>query len=429
MDSYFKEILEMIVPSKEEEKKAWKIINEFKSKLEEYLPEVLVGGSFGKGTWLKGTSDVDLFIRFPKDGRISDKVEDALKKLGVNYIRIRGSRDYFKVFYENFEFELVPILKISKPEEAKNVTDLSPFHIAYVREKIKEKPYLVNEIRLTKAFMKAIGVYGAESYINGFSGYACEVLTIYYNSFLNLVKNASNWRPKVIIDPESFYKNKQEIINKLNIHRLQSPIVIIDPVCPARNVTASVSTKSFAQFIFYARRLLEDINKHDIKKYFVVEQKTENYFIEKCKRLGTNLVVFEVIGKGNNLDVKNTKILKFLEFIKKQLTVLGFTIIDYDIIFQKDLNCTGKIYLYIYPNCLPEYELKSGPPVWVKEHAEKFYKKWVNFEVKISPDGRLLAIAPRRIKTLQEAISFIFNNFKSSIEDKVEKVSYSVLSK
>ncbi len=420
----------MVVPSKEEEEKAWRIINEFKSKLEDYLPEVLVGGSFGKGTWLKGASDVDLFIRFSKDDeKISNKVEGALKKLGIDYIRIEGSRDYFKVHYKNFEFELVPIVKISKPEKAKNITDLSPFHVDYVRRKIIEKPYLANEIRLTKAFMRTIGVYGAESYISGFSGYACEVLTIHYNSFLDLLKNSSNWKPKIIIDPENFYKNKQEVVNKLNIHRLRSPIIVIDPVYPARNVTASVSTKSFAQFIFYTRRFLEDINKYNIEKYFIVEQKTEEYFIRKYKRLGTCLIVFEVIGKGNNLDVKNTKILKFLKFIKKQLTALGFIVLDYDIIFQKDLNCTGKIYLYVYPNCLPEYELRSGPPVWTRDHSEKFYRKWANFEIKVNSDGRLFAIIPRKVKTLQEAINFIFNNLKNSIEDKVEKISYRIISR
>src|SRR3989344_5865150 len=100
-----------------------------------------------------------------------------------NAVRIHGSRDYFVVKENNnFEFEIIPTLKIKKPSEAKNIIDLSYFHVNYVRNKLKNKK-LADEIKLAKAFIHYSDCYGAESYINGFSGYAVELLVIYYGSF------------------------------------------------------------------------------------------------------------------------------------------------------------------------------------------------------------------------------------------------------
>ena len=43
--------------------------------------------------------------------------------------------------------------------------------------------------RFFKEFLKAIGAYGANSAIGGFSGYLVEILCIKYGGFLNLVKD------------------------------------------------------------------------------------------------------------------------------------------------------------------------------------------------------------------------------------------------
>jgi len=242
----FEHILNKIKPSKDEEINLLNKVNSFCKILQELGLEIMIGGSVGKGTWLKGTSDVDIYVLYKDDKNISDKLESKLKQTNLSYIRVQGSRDYFKVFFEDLEFELIPILKIDSPEKARNVTDLSPFHVKYVKSKIKENKFLADEIRLTKAFFKSIGVYGAESYINGFSGYVCEVITIYYKSFMNLVKDAVKWRPKVVIDVENFYPDKSKIFEEINKDKLKSPIIVIDPVYKERNIASAVNCKSFS---------------------------------------------------------------------------------------------------------------------------------------------------------------------------------------
>ncbi len=420
------EIKEMLRPSEEERKKAYKIINEFINLLQTNLKDadVFLGGSFGKDTWLPGDSDVDLFVRFDKKyrgQRISDLLEEALKKINVSYIRLHGSRDYFKVKYKGYEFEIVPILKIDNPKEYEVITDVSPFHVLYVKKKLDEKPELKDEIRLLKAFMKTIGVYGAESYIQGFSGYVCELLIIYYRSFLNLLKEALNWKPKVVIDIEKHYKNEKEIFKKLNKHKLKSPLIIIDPVDPERNAAASLSYQTFSKFLLNVYFFLKDLEeKKDIKKWFSRIKKKKEDLIKKKEKLKVPMILFEVRGKGNNKDVVNTKILKFKEFLEKQLEIYGFKVLDSEIIFQEDVNSKGYIALYYYPKELPEYTLHEGPLPWIHPHFERFVEKWKEYEIKVRSDGKLIAIIPRKIRNIKELWEYLKDKYKSSIEDKVE---------
>ena len=126
--------------------------------------EAVLGGSLAKDTYLQDT-DVDIFVKFNlayKNKDISQLLEKALKKFKP--IKVHGSRDYFHIK----EYELVPVLDCKDSSEIMNVTDVSPLHVNWIKKHIKNK---ADEIRLVKQFCKANGVYGAESNINGFSGY------------------------------------------------------------------------------------------------------------------------------------------------------------------------------------------------------------------------------------------------------------------
>ena len=158
-----------------------KVINLFKERLEKELKKqrikagMFVGGSFAKGTIVKQDEyDIDIFVRFEKKGDIGDILGRIINKIckeaELKCEKVHGSRDYYKIFItKGIVFEIIPVLSIKKPADAENVTDLSYFHVNYVRRKAVR---LGNEIRLAKQFCHAQGVYGAESYIQGFSGYA-----------------------------------------------------------------------------------------------------------------------------------------------------------------------------------------------------------------------------------------------------------------
>jgi tRNA nucleotidyltransferase (CCA-adding enzyme) len=407
----FEKILKEIKPSEEEKRKVFNIIDEFFEILKKNNLKPFLGGSFAKNTWLKGDFDIDTFILFDKDEKISDKVEEVLKKENFNYIRIHGSRDYFRVNYKGYIFELVPVLEIKNVEEAKNVTDLSPFHVKYIKEKIKNTN-LNDEIRLAKIFMKNINVYGAESYINGFSGYAVELLVIHYGSFIKLIENASKWKPKIIIDIEKYYKNYDEIKKNLSKDKLKSPIIIIDPVNKYRNVGASVSIQKFSEMIFYSRLFLNDEDK---EKYFKRKfYKEYEELLELSKKYETNMIYIEIEGNSNNKDIKNTKALKLFNFIKKNINILGFKIFNSYYYFRDD-----KLHGFIlyYPEKLPEYEIREGPNIWDMKDFENFYEKHKNEELFIK-NSKIYSITKRKINNMDDAIKYIIEKYNDSIKEK-----------
>ncbi|MFH1290026.1 MAG: nucleotidyltransferase domain-containing protein, partial [Nanoarchaeota archaeon] len=138
--------------------------------------DVFLGGSFAKNTVARSEDyDADIFVRFDwKYENLSDDLEKILKgvvkELKLKMRRMHGSRDYFRIWKDKkLTFEVIPVTRIKRVREARNVTDLSYFHVNYVKKNLKGE--MREQLALTKKFFKANGVYGAESYIHGFSGY------------------------------------------------------------------------------------------------------------------------------------------------------------------------------------------------------------------------------------------------------------------
>ncbi len=220
--------------------------------------KAVLGGSAAKGTRLKGMYDIDIFVCFnykkyvAKHEELSNILEKALKKSFKGVKRIHGSRDYFHIKKNGVIFEIVPILDVKNVSQAKNIMDVSPHHVKWVTKNLKKE----DEVRLLKAFCMSHDVYGAESYIRGFSGYACEVLIVNYGSFMKLIRAAAKWGDKEIIDVKKYYKRKNALdhVNKSKTH---GPLVLIDPVQASRNVTAALEKKKFDRFVNAAKRLLK----------------------------------------------------------------------------------------------------------------------------------------------------------------------------
>lgn len=366
-----KKALEEIKPTKGE-------VNETLSKIDVLLKKLngklknskaILGGSGAKGTWLKGIFDIDIFVLFDyekfkdKSDKLSDILEKQIKALFPKLKRLHGSRDYFQLKQDKFSFELIPILSIKKAADAINITDVSPLHAKWVNK----FPNLKDDIMLTKQFCRGAGVYGAESYIQGFSGYVCEILTIYYKGFVNLVKNAAKWKDKVIIDIENYYKNKNPLL-ELNKSKTYNPLIIIDPVQADRNAATSLNKENFERFIASCKKFL---NKPSINLFRV---KKINYDIIK-KKAGKNKLIFaEVAALEGKEDVIGSKLLKAFNFIYNNLANYGFKIIEKGWSFDKEEKA---MYYFIMDNkALPAAEKRIGPPVKLKNHAESFKKKY-----------------------------------------------------
>src|SRR3989454_8622454 len=104
------------------------------------------------------------------------------------------------------------------------------------------------EIRILKKFMKGVGVYGAEIRIGGFSGMLVETLTLKYGSFQETLSHSSDWRNGTVIEIEESGRGKRELSQKFD-----SPLVVVDPIDPNRNLAAAVRTERLWEVVEIAR--------------------------------------------------------------------------------------------------------------------------------------------------------------------------------
>lgn len=307
--------LDFSLPKEKEnelKKKSAEFVKELKKKLsrKKIHGEVFVGGSFGKGTMILGENyEIDVFVRMKKKYKdISVEIE---KVVGNDAKKIHGSRDYFKIEEEDLIFEIVPVLKINKIQDCENVTDFSYFHVGYVKKNTSKK--IRREISLAKKFCKTQRVYGAESYIQGFSGYALECLIIHYRSFEKMLRDLVNVKEneKRVIDIKKFYKDKSAVFREINEAKLQSPIILIDPTWKERNVLAALNLETFKKFQKSAKSFL----KNPSENYFL-QKRTDSLKLSKTDGEFVRIVLETDRQEG---DIAGTKMKKFSRYLEREI--------------------------------------------------------------------------------------------------------------
>jgi tRNA nucleotidyltransferase (CCA-adding enzyme) len=347
----------------------------------------VLGGSFAKDTWLRGDYDVDVFVAFDLKHRADDLsglLEKALSPWKTD--RVHGSRDYFQL-KGHINYELIPVLAIKSPKDAQNVTDFSPKHVAWVNTHGKK---LKDDIRLLKKFCKAQKVYGAESYIRGFSGHVVDILIIYYGGFLKLLRAARTWKrapEKMILDYNNVYKGKAMLV--LNESKTQGPLVLVDPVQPDRNAAAALTQENYDLFIAATKAFIA----RPASKFFV-EQKPD---LDALAKKGALLV--DAVTIKEKEDVAGTKMVKAFEFLKTQLTRNDFTVADAGWTWDKRAKAT--FWFLTKEKTLPPTMTRDGPPIKITNNAAVFKKKYKNAKV---VKGRLVASIPREFRTPQAVV-------------------------
>jgi tRNA nucleotidyltransferase (CCA-adding enzyme) len=385
----------------------------------------MVGGSGAKATHLKGDHDIDLFVRFDykaykgRNEELSDLLAKALPK-GAE--RIHGSRDYFQLRRGEYLFEIVPVLNVTRPEQALNVMDVSPLHVSYVAKRIRANPLLADEIRLAKQFCKAAKVYGAESYINGFSGHVLDLLVLQYGSFLRLLQAATKWEGVVVLDPAKHHRNP---LFTLNASKRLGPLILVDPIQPERNAAAALSRQAFDRFREAARAFLRRPslqyftitpltpliikNKYTVVKdnYKTVKDnyKKGNYKKNNHKRAyerkgRTVLFVLEGTPLEGKDDVVATKLLKAHERIVEEGARNGFSLLGNGWEWDKRRRVSVG-YLIFKDETLSPTLLRQGPPLGMKRDCERFRTEHRNAKPKA---GRLVAAVPRKYRTPRQFI-------------------------
>ncbi len=361
-----------LAPSEKEARKISFIANEIISKIKLKDATAILGGSGAKDTWLPNTHDIDIFVKFDyskyenKSAKLADILYPALKRKFKKIARLHGSRDYFQFKYHGYNIEVIPILEINNYKEAKNITDISPLHISWVNSNINN---LANDIRLAKQFCRANNLYGAESYIKGFSGYVLEILVIYCGSFINLLKVASDWKAKEVVD---FYKVHKDPFASLNLSKVFSPLIVIDPVQPDRNAAAALSAEKYEKF----RHLAKEYLKTKSDSFFMPKPLTKQSISRKFKH--NQVIMLYANKKKGKPDVVGAKVLKAFNIIRDSLEMNEFKIVNADIKF----NSHAVMYYILDRHPLSKYTKHYGPPIDKTEHLAIFKKKWKSFKIK-----------------------------------------------
>jgi len=380
-----KEVLQEITPEKTKPQEVQKFLKDLNAQLKKHKikAKAMLGGSFAKDTWLKGDYDVDVFVKFSlkyDDRSLSTLLGKALKKFKPT--KLHGSRDYFWV-KNNTKYEIVPVRDIKKPEQALNVTDFSPGHVKWVNTKGKKYK---KDIMLAKKFCKAQKVYGAESYIRGFSGHVVDILVIYYKGFLPMLKAAGKWKQKSVVDFNNKYKGKALLM--MNKSKLHSPLIVIDPVQPQRNASAALKQDKFDEFVKASKAFL----KKPSKKFF--EEKKTDY--EALAKKG-NLIKIAVDAKSGKEDVVGTKLLKAYEYFRSKFR-------DFELVNSGwDWNRKNKavFWFVIKTTQLTPTEARLGPPKDIKIGVKEFKKK---HKKTYTSKGRIMAKVKRKYTTPKDLV-------------------------
>jgi len=340
--------------------------------------EVIFGGSFAKGTWLKEEVDIDIFIKI--DNSVNDKEFGQLGEQigwqslkGFNpYIRY-SDHPYVEAVIDGIRVNVVPCYDVPKGKW-KSAADRSPFHTDYMRNNLDDEKR--NQVRLLKKFLKSIGVYGADIATGGFSGYVAEIMILKYGSFesvLHAMSNIGEENNVISIDKPDEY----------SVKNFKSQLIIIDPIDHKRNLGTAISAESIGKLVLAARSFLA---KPSIDFFIKKEQKLVGNNME----LYPNLVIAEFNYKKRSPDVIRGQLKRSLIAISKQLELANFKVVRSTCVTDEEE--TAAFGFLLESVTLSEYTQKIGPNIFMREETANFILKnqkkslitWVDSEMRVS---------------------------------------------
>ena len=395
-DLVCQKVLEEIVPDPAEVELLNKITNDIvdailKCSKGYSIVDALPGGSFAKGTFLAGNTDLDIFVRLKTNTKkdlesfaennakcIAKKIKCEYKIAYAEnpYIHVTVNRDKKKI-----EADIVPIAYAKDTSQLKSALEISgmartPFHTMYALKKLDDK--MRNEVRLLKYFAKQKRIYG----VFGFTGWICELLILHYKKFKNVIKHFEDFS-NLAFDLEKRYTPRQ-----LRKKFPNDKIIILDPIDPDRNAAAGiqgfVGEMYIKRFMREAKRGLE----------------SPSTLFEKVDERGNIEITFKLKPEVGS-PIKETILTSLghiVNVIQRNVAVIGYTVADVYLVHDPI-----EIVLEVKPFDMP-YQIKVGPPVRLKTAVKRFMEKNKDGEFFIK-DNRYYAKVPSKYPTAIDAVT------------------------
>jgi tRNA nucleotidyltransferase (CCA-adding enzyme) len=406
MDEVLKEVLERIKPTQAERKQLEKVANEMVARVNLACAKLgvpargMLVGSAARNTWLRFERDIDIFILFPE--KLS---REKLERDGLRVARAVAGRKGRERFAEHpyittrvgsFEIDFVPCYDVADAGKIKSAVDRSPHHQRYISKRLT--PELTDEVLLLKKFMNGIGAYGAELKVQGFSGYLCELLVLYYHTFKAVVEAASKWLPGEVIDLTRNYRDVDEIKALFP----GQPLVIIDPVDPNRNVAAAVSMQNFSTFV---RACQDFVRKPSMRFFFPGQARvlSPQEIRRVLKQRDTTLFCLVFDSPDVVEDILYPQLHKTEQALVMRLVRAGFDVIRGDVW----ANSKAVILIELSSEKLPRVQRRIGPPITVE--AGDFIEKHLASRQRFSGPfvdraGRLMFEVERRYVNARQVL-------------------------
>jgi tRNA nucleotidyltransferase (CCA-adding enzyme) len=324
----------------------------------------MVVGSIARHTWVHGDRDLDVFMLFdpslPREELELQGLALARSIAGAYTDKFHekyAEHPYINANIEDVDVDLVPCYNVDSATKIQSAVDRTPFHTRYITDKING---LIDDVLLLKRFTKAGGIYGSDQMTEGFSGYLCELLILYYGGFTPLLEAAAGWRPHIIIDIEHHAAKA-----------FDEPLVVIDPVDPRRNVAAAVSLDKMAGFLELARGYLEspsdEFFSNPPERSIL---KKELATVIRQRKTFVYAIVFATPPYIPEVVVPQLK--RSLRSVCELLERSGFFVHHAHYDMQPE-RCMFLFELLVKE--LPSVRRHAGPPLWNRVNADKFREK------------------------------------------------------
>jgi len=402
------QVAKKVVPSMAERERMSQLADRLKRQVQNILDKagyggsISIQGSFARDTWLSGEADLDIFASFPPAMDRREWTEKVLpeirKRIRAKTIDRYAEHPYLEFHIDNIRVNVVPSYSVEKGQW-KSATDRTPYHTEYMRAHLTQEMRL--EARLLKRFMKGIRSYGAEIRVGGFSGMLVETLILHYRSFLETLIQASKWKPVIFLDIEKPTGSQDSRDREFG-----SPLVVIDPVDPDRNLAAAVRDDKLWGFAAASREL----QKNPGIWYFFPPKskpKTKAQFFKLLEHQKRDIVAISFEHPRIVPDVLWGQLLKIENSIIELMTRQDFHPVR-SIVWSDEAQSSA-IFVELDGLTLPEVQLRKGPPVSKMDDSQGFLDR--HLEARDTVRGpwietdRWVVDKKRRILTIEQLVS------------------------
>lgn len=356
--------------------------------------QAMLVGSVAKDTYLRQSIDFDVFVLFPL-GTTREALEESGLKIGRAVLEDPEEKyaehPYIHGVWETYDADVVPCYAVAEAGQRVSAVDRTPFHTRFVLERMERDQR--DQVRLLKAFMKGVGVYGAEAKTHGFSGYLCELLVLKYGTFRRVIQSAAAWKPGTFL-----------ILDKLEgTPKFTEPLVFLDPTDTRRNAASAVSPETLAHFSEACRAYM----RRESLSFFFPRQLVPlppDELAAALRRRRAEYLVVRTRAPDVLEDHLHDQARKAIAGMTRLLERYGFEVrrASYDV--GQEL-----VILLELPRIrLSETVTHQGPPVRAKEHADRFRRTWSEHRDARSPvyeeEGRLKVERVREYRRADELL-------------------------